>query len=190
MNVFRQLIIFFGFTLIPYWSLIIWNLKLNGKKYFVLTVIPTLTFTVYRALNNMWFPIISSWLHLYSLFLVFYLVLFTEKYGFKQFNKAFAVSVFTVYLASEIWEIPVFLPYLLRFPTVFNWLHPAYLIISFYLFIKITRFTWNKLSIGLVALIPLINYWLLNNPFPNVNTIVRVVGLTLFGYAIYLGVKK
>lgn len=205
LQILHQFIIWMiGFT--PVWAYIIWRTRINGKKWFMFATLTLSSLTILLSYNPLRIPKVTSWFHYYTLFIVLYTLIFTYALGFHRFNKAFAMSIFMVFVASEWWEIPVFIyDYFGVLGGLFGggiqlnstrWfmshIHRVYVLVSFFLFTKVTNFKFNRVNASLLLLGSALSFLFLaplRFLFVDPNTVTRITCLGLFGLIGYFGVK-
>lgn len=102
---------------------------LNCRKWFVISELSTIslaTLIVMRFINT----VQHTWM--YFLFLALFNLVFTHRFGIKNFSKTLAVSLMLTYITTEMHEIPWFaFGYLGLFNQVLHPLHPLCHLYSF-----------------------------------------------------------
>jgi hypothetical protein len=93
----------------PLIAFALWHIKLNGKKWCILTTSLAFATTVYLSYNPPTITNVTYWLPYYSLFFMIYILLLLPKYGTAQFNKIMACAIFMLFIAGDLWELPVFI---------------------------------------------------------------------------------
>ena len=207
MNLLYNLLIC-AYYFIPVWGYVAWTFKVNGRKWVVSTEILLAIFALIFFLHPLRISKISSWIPIYMLFLMLYVEMFTAKMG--NFAKGLAVSLWTIFVAADYWELPVFtydfvglvIPplrnhysnWLLNFTWnqwYYSHIHRLYVIVSFVLFVWLAHFRFNRRNLGLLAIGTLVSFYVLY-PYwrvPYIDIIARAVTLAYFGVVVYLGLK-
>lgn len=144
---------------------------------------------------------VSSYLEIYLVFFGLFPLLFKRKIGIHYLPMLFCASALTVFVASEIWEYPVFVYGSLG---IFNaefqrwsgsWIdhiHRIYSIVIFYFLLKVTNWRKTFLSVSFLVIALLLPFALLSPFFFNswsTPVVVRISTLVLFGFSIYFGLK-
>lgn len=196
----RNLLVVFT-ILSPIVAYVFWTLKdMNNKRWYVLASIPILAVTVYIAHHPLQVPNVTSWLHYYGLYLLVYLTLIGQKFKYKHFNKALALSVMALFIAGDLWEIPEFIyDFVFKHGGVADmvwWMSHVrrlYTLATFILFCKLGRIRFDRVSVllfvfatvsGFLFLLPSVHM------FPEQTTAARITYLLAFGLITYRGVSE
>ena len=197
--------IFVGLTILyP----IAWILILNGRyeilikddvRKFIIYEVFMVALLVATFLAPLEIPRVSSYLEIYIVFFGLFPLLFRKKIGIHYLPMLFCASALTVFVASEIWEYPIFIYGTLKiFHVSFqswsgNWfdhIHRIYAVVIFWFLLRSTNWKSNFRSVGFMILSFILPFLLLSPLFFNVwssPVLVRVSTLVLFGFAIYFG---
>ena len=144
---------------LPIFGLLLQHVRLNGKKWFLLfssTFIPSMV--VMYLLTPLYDPLSPFYpmkflIPIYGLFLMATLTGFVWKHGFMEFNKFLGITFLLVYVATEYWQIPVFVfGYLGLFGKYFTGVvNQAYLLVAFVLLVKFTNLRFTNVNMGLLV---------------------------------------
>ena len=202
MNVLLDKIISYALILTPVWGFILWQKKIAGKKYFVLTIIMFLVGSVFTSFNflgnydmDYWLSggRIPRYLNFYFFGGAAYLILLGPLYHWRHFNKALAVSLWLLFVAAEFWEIPIFVHDFLRKPPDVTWwmsqVRRVYAVAAFVLMVKLSGFKFNKVNLALLVIGVAIIFGLLpeySPPRVNVD-LAHAVALGVFGLVGWFG---
>lgn len=176
----------------PIIAFAIWNIRLNGKKWCIVTIFLSLIATIYLAFHPPNIENVSYWLPYYTLFLMIYIMLLIPKYGTKQFNKILALAIFMLFIAGEWWELPVFVYDFIGKGGVadvgwwFSHVRRVYTLATFLLFTKLAQTHFRKPTIIATAVFGSWLFALMLLPttiafYPFLPTITRLLGMYLFG---------
>lgn len=152
-NFFRVIVCFS-----PVFAFLISRVKLGQKHvrmYFIVSEVFLAGLAIFLLFNGLdWLqPTVD--LVIYMVFMMLFLALFTSKLGLSHFNSAVAVSILLTFVVTEAWEFAVVVyAYLGLFGrTVIPIFHPLdhiYVILCFYLALKISGFRFSKVNITLL----------------------------------------
>lgn len=141
----------------------------HGRMCFAVSELLCATLTVFLLLDGLHW-LYPTWdLGIYVVFMMLHLAIFTSKFGSKQFNRALAVSLLLTFVLTEAWEFGVNVyAYLGLFGrSVIPIIHPLnhiYVILCFFLAVKISGFRFTKVNITLL-LIGILSSFLFFPPF-------------------------
>lgn len=102
------LIVSFITIFTPIWGLILWYIPIKSKWMYPLSAIAMYIPTIILAFDPLILRGVTPGIHLYGLFFIFYIALFGMKLNWTNWNKAAAIALFTLFVAGEWWELPVF----------------------------------------------------------------------------------
>jgi len=191
---FEHLLMLFT-ILSPVWASIIYFLPLHGKKWFYTTIL-ILPLTILIAVNPIFVPKVTFWLHYYGLFAIIYILLIGHKTRFQKFNIALSLAILMLFIAGDLWEIPQFI-YDFAFNHngnpdplfVVSQIRRVYTFAVFVLFIQLSGIKLNGYFLSLLGIAVSWCFVLLLPPmtlFPEQPSVIRVMFLSLFGLGIYL----
>ena len=196
--IFEQLLVYIT-ILSPVIAYVIWNVKLNGKKWCIITSFLFLAATLYLSLNPMHIQNVTWWLGYYTLFALIYIMILLTKYPLTQFNKILAITLWMLFICGELWELPVFLYDYIGKQFIANaeWytshIRRLYTLATLILFADLTHIQLRKS--GLLLCVSMILFFVLDFPqvlsaFPFVNTLARLVSLYIGAVFLYVGLPK
>ena len=187
---------------LPVWAFIIWWIPIKGKVVYVITEIFLLALTVQLAYFPFRLSKITWWMHYYTFAIMLYILILGYKNHYTKFPKVFASSLFMVFIAGDLWELPVFTYDLIflngwsNLATFTTWtishVHRVYVLATFMLFATLASFKFNRGNLIVLALTVGVGFTLLH-PFIRTQTttiITRIITLAAFGAIITLGVKN
>lgn len=190
----------------------LWYFRINSKWWYLTTSIFAYIITVYVSYNPFKIPGVTTWLHWYGLFYIFYMLLFGSKFQWTNWNKAAVISVYCLFIAGDLWEIPVFIyDYLgkigmlqnewtgtiLNTAWLFSHIRRAYTLLSCYALSLIAGVKFTQ--IGFVYLIAqtIITFILLfplaigfHSLFPYLTDMARITALGFTGIIIWEGLNN
>jgi len=196
--------IYVFFTVLsPVWAYLIWNMnflqKYNSNLYLV-SEIGLFFPTVYLSFYPLTIPKVTWWIHYYTLFLMIYLLFLGWKTSFKKFNKVLAISIWTLFIAGDLWELPQFIyDYIFNHNGVVDsmWMishiRRVYTVAVFGLMCKLSGLKVTKVMVfslliatvwGFLLLLPSVSL------FPEQVTLIRVLMLSVFGATVYTALPK
>lgn len=166
-NFFRFLVCFS-----PVFAILVSRVKWDGKhgyRYFAVSELLFVSVAVFLLLNGLDWLYPTFDLGIYVVFMMFFLALFTRKFGSQRFNRALAVSLLLTFVVTEAWEFAVVMyAYLGLFGrTIIPIFHPLdhlYVILCFFLAVKISGVRFTKGNIVLL-LIGILSSFLFFPPF-------------------------
>jgi len=94
--------------LTPIWATILWYIPIKSKWMYPISAIGMSIPTVLWAYNPLHLKAVTPWLHFHGIFFIVYIVVFGMKLKWTKWNKAASFTLFTLFIAGEWWEIPVF----------------------------------------------------------------------------------
>jgi len=187
----------------------LWYLRIKSRYWYLTSsfVAGIITYYVYR--NPFDIPGVPKALYWYGIFFILYLALFGSKFKWTYWNKAVFISVYSLFIAGELWELPIFVyDYLGKVNIlqnewtgsiidnawIFSHMRRAYTIVTCYALsqiarIKLTRVGYILLSTEIVLtslfLVPIgIG---LHSSFPYLIEIARITSLILVGIIVREG---
>lgn len=146
--------------LFPVYALIINQMKI-GKNTLLFASFSLATLTVYSTLFPIEIPKFPTYINIYAFFTLLYIITLTKKLNSKEPNKILAMSMLMVFIASDLWEIPVFVygklglfnpAYAFYSGQWFDHIHRVYAVISMWVLIKIGKLHRNKTVLFLCVL--------------------------------------
>lgn len=172
MNIYNAVVFLSSFM--PVWALLLARIKLTGRRWFFFTEVNLMASAILSYLyfsHWRW----ARWAHIvwfmYAVEVAMLLLLFTRKFGHDFFGRNLGLSLLIVYVLSEAheWIGFVFADYLHLYQDLYvvvaggvplyqRILSNIYVILSFYLAIKMANIKWNwKIAslFSLTMLIPL-----------------------------------
>jgi len=194
-----ETLMIFGTILSPIWAYFLSKLKSDNWHLYFYACLNLLILTTNLALFPILMPKVTFWLTYYCLFAIIYLLFYGYKYKYKQFFFVSALAIYSLFVAGDLWEIPVFIydyffNHAMQPDQSWTWSHirRLYTIAVFYLLVKEAKL---KISLGNIPFLIIGSMWgfvLLLPPltlFPEQSTLVRVLMLSCFGAFIYRGLK-
>lgn len=210
MTLLRNVLVFLTiFT--PVIAFIVWNIELRGRHWYLIAAAFLEMATVYLAYHPLRLSKLTPWMHYYTLFLMVYLLVIGFKYNYDQFNRALAIGMFTLFIAGDLWEIPIFIydflgklgimsnswtHTLIDTKWIFSHVRRIYTAASAHLFFLVTGVRFDRksyiilfTSLGLAFLLLLpVGMNRARSLFKLGTTVTRIVFFSLFGYAVWYGV--
>ena len=187
----------------------LWWIPMNSKYLYPISAIVAYILTVYVSFNPIKVPGVTTWLHWYGLFYIYFMLLFGSKFKWSQWNKAVVISVYALFIAGDFWEFPVFIyDYLgkigmlqnawtgtvIDLPWIFSHIRRVYTLLSCYALyliakIKITsvgwNFIWGGAILSFMLLFPLaVGFQTL---FPYLTDMARISTIGFTGIVIWEG---
>lgn len=187
----------------------LWYFPLKSSHWYFVSAIFAGLVTYYVYLNPFNIPGVPVSLHWYGLFFILYLVLFGKKFRWTDWNKVVVISVYCLFIAGELWEIPVFVyDYLGKINVlhnkwtgsiidnvwIFSHIRRVYTLVSCYAISQIAKINFTRLGY-IILVVELVLTSLLLSPlgfgfhsvFPYLDEIARITSLFLTGIIIWEG---
>lgn len=178
----------------PIIAFILWYTPIKNVNWYFATSFLGVLAAIYFAFNPIQIVHVTLWFHYYCLYGVLYLVLFGSRFGFKSFHKALAITLFSLFIVGDLWEIPVFI-YDLVFnhgfaPGLIWWLShirrvytvAAAILLGKLQTIKLDRLSWSSLGLATVITFIVLLPWYHH---PEKAVIARLVYFFIFGIVVY-----
>ena len=177
-------------TTTPIWAFLLSRFKVE-KRWLYAVILAGIGFLMYIALNYFVLLKISRYTWLYLLFLPIYMVTVGWKIGFQQPLKTFSYALMLIFVAADLWELPVFALGALnikfqQYFDLFYQVHHLYILAVFVLFAKTTRFQISWKTILTICAMLLVVTGLL---IFYTGLAARLFTLALFGYIVFEGLK-
>lgn len=183
----------------PIIAFILWYLPLKGVNWYVATTLLGVGASVYFAVYPIQIVHVTLWMHYYCLYGVLYLVLFGSRFNFQSFHKALAITLFTLFIVGDLWEIPVFIyDYIFNHgfaPGLIWWMshiRRVYTIAAAVLLAKLQPIKLDRLSWGMLGLASVFTFIVLLPWYhhPEKSVIARLIYFFIFGLVIYRGIPQ
>ena len=173
-------------TTTPIWAYLL--SRISYKKIWLWPLILTaITACMYVAATQFMVLKISRYTWLYLLFSIIYMIILTKKLGAHEPLKNVGYSLMLIFIAADLWELPVFvLGWLgIKYTQYFNLpyqIHHLYILLVYVLVSKLIPLQTTKKTIMIItATLFLVTIQLFTLP----TWTSRLTNLVLFGYVVY-----
>lgn len=92
----------------PVWAAILWYIPIRNKWMYPLSAIAMYITTILWIFKSITLRGVTPWLQWYGLFFMIYIAVFGMKLKWTDWNRAASLTLFTLFIAGEWWEIPIF----------------------------------------------------------------------------------
>ena len=187
----------------PCWAYLLWRIKSDNRTYYLIGCPTVLAATIYLAYYPTRTEGISYYLHYYGIFGLICIMLYGFRYDFREFPKVVALTVFTLFIAGDLWEIPEFLcDAIFRHNGILNiiWLasqiRRVYTVAVAVLFQRLSGFSFNSINLAVFGAATLLSFIFLLPPDGlklvtgwQLTILSRMVYMPSFALVGFLGVK-